>query len=318
MIDLSISIVNTSNWKYLEPCLRAIINNVHDIHYEILVVDNVSDDGSQEKIKEFFPEVILTINSQRYGFAKNNNINLRKGSGRYLMLLNDDTLVQPGSIDCAIKFLDENPGVGMVGCKMISPDGSFQLSSARRFRTLWSTLLSETGIRNRFIHHPLLDQDFIKVKTDDQVVEVDLPQESGMVVRRDVLDDVGLLDEQFFMFGEGADWCRRIKQAGWKIVFLAGCPITHYGGVTNKRSSIRMFIQHYKSIYLYFNKESKVNGEFYRLIIILLYTVKSFIGRLIALTNIRRNEVDLGNEYYGAVLDLMLFRLDDPTYPFPT
>src|SRR5690242_2560419 len=147
MTDLSISIINTSNWRYLEPCIRAVMQNTFNIAYEILVVDNASEDGSADLIRKNFPEVILTVNSERFGFAKNNNINLQKSSGRYLMLLNDDTLVQNKSLDIAIQYMDGNPDIGMIGCKMINPDGTFQPTSARRFQTLLSTLWSESGLR---------------------------------------------------------------------------------------------------------------------------------------------------------------------------
>jgi GT2 family glycosyltransferase len=308
MIDLSISIINTSNWKYLEPCIQAIVRNTFGITYEILVVDNASEDGSVDLIRETFPEVILTINPQRFGFAKNNNINLRKSSGRYLMLLNDDTLVQSSSLDIAIKYMDDHPDIGMIGCKMINPDGTFQPTSARRFQTLLSTLFSESGLRWRF--KKLFPPD------ESTIREIDLPQESGIIMRRAVLDKVGLLDEGFFMFGEGADFCRRVKRAGWKIVFLPDCRIIHFGDTTNKRASLKMFIQSYKSTYLYFRKESMVTARFYRLLILIVYTIKYLMMRVwYALTG--REELLQILKYHHALVDFMLTGINDPQYPYP-
>jgi GT2 family glycosyltransferase len=309
MMDLSISIINTSNWKYLEPCIQAIIRNTFNITYEILVVDNASDDGSVGLIRENFPKVILTVNSERFGFARNNNINLRKSSGRYLMLLNDDTLVQNGSLDIAIKYMDDNPDVGMVGCKMIKPDGTFQPTSARRFQTLLSTLFSESGLRWRL--RKLFPSD------ENTIREIDLPQESGMIMRGTVLDKVGLLDERFFMFGEGADFCRRIKHAGWKIVFLPDCRIVHFGDVTNKRSSLKMFIQSYKSTYLYFRKESIITARLYRLLILIIYTIKYLMMRVWYSLS-KREEVLQILKYYHALIDFMLTGINDPQNPYPT
>jgi GT2 family glycosyltransferase len=309
MIDLSISIINTSNWKYLEPCIQAIMDNTFNITYEILVVDNASEDGSVDLVRKNFPNVIQTINPQRFGFAKNNNINLRKSSGRYLMLLNDDTLVQNGSLDIAIKYMDDHPDIGMVGCKMINPDGTFQPTSARRFQTLLSTLFSESGLRWRF--KKLFPPD------ENTIREIDLPQESGMIMRRAVLDKVGLLDERFFMFGEGADFCRRVKRAGWKIVFLPDCRIVHFGDTTNKRASLKMFIQSYKSTYLYFGKESMVTARFYRLLILMIYTIKYLMMRVwYALT--RREELLQILKYHHALIDFMLTGINDPQHPYPT
>jgi len=311
MCDLSISIVNTSNWVYLEPCLNSIINTVQNIDYEILVVDNCSDDNSVEKIKANFPSVILSVNKSKYGFAKNNNINLRRASGRYLMLLNDDTLVQPNSLENAIMFLDDHPEIGGIGCKMIDPDGSFQRTSARRLRTLYFTILAETRI-NRQLNK-------LGTPEGNSIVEIELPQEAGMILRKEVIDDIGLLDEQFFMFGEGADWCRRIKNAGWKIVLYPNCSIIHFGGVTNKKTSLKMYLQTYKSAYLYFKKESKIKALIYRLFIISMYTMKSFVIKF-AKPKWKKKYSSAHEmlEYYQALVTLMLNKVDDPNYPFPT
>ena len=251
-VDLSISIVNTSNWKYLDPCIDSIFNNVKTVEYEVLVVDNYSDDESAEKIKQKYTKVKLTENKKRYGFAKNNNINIKKAIGKYIMLLNDDTLVLPNSIEKAVSFLDNHPDIGVVGLKMISPNGEYQKSSARNFRSLISTVIGEIELFRRKI-----DTRFVNFAFDGrETVEIDIPLEAGMIVRKKVVDNVGCLDEQFFMFGEGADWCRRIKRAGWKIVLLLDCPIIHFGGTTNQRANLKMYLQSYKSTYLYFRKEN--------------------------------------------------------------
>lgn len=310
MTDLSISIVNTSNWGYLEPCIKAIIGNTQNISYEILVVDNASDDGSADLISKNFPEVILTINPRRYGFARNNNINLRKSSGRYLMLLNDDTLVQAECLERAVEYLDNHPDIGMIGCKMINPDGTFQASSVRHFRTLISVLLFESR----------LIQQFMKLFPPDEnsIREIDLPEEAGMIICKNVIDQVGLLDEQFFMFGEGADWCRRIKRAGWKIIFLPDCRIIHFGGATNKKASLKMFIQGYKSTYLYFRKESALTSECYRLLILIVYMSKYFLASAHGFLSRRKKESIAGVlQHYHALINFMLSGIKDPQYPYP-
>ena len=309
MIDLSISVVNTSNWAYLEPCLRSIFDSVRGIRFEVLVVDNFSSDGSAEKTRQSFPEVVLTENERRFGFAKNNNINLAKSIGRYVMLLNDDTIVLPGSLEAAVAYLDKNPDVGMVGCKMIDPDGQFQEVSARRFRTLLSTFLTETGIdRNYTGFHGF---------TGDRLLEIDLSQESGMVARREILDEVGFLDEQFFMFGEGPDWCRRIKKAGWRIVFLPEAKIIHFGNVTNKKMSLNMYLQAYKSTYLFFRKESALKGELFRAMIVGIYALKLMAHNMISLFSPGRHGPSDDRTYYAALVRFMLGRPRDPRVPFP-
>ncbi len=319
MVDLSISIVNTSNWEYLEPCLKSIINTVQKSSYEILVVDNASDDGSVENVKREFPNVILSVNESRYGFARNNNTNLCKSSGRYVVLLNDDTLVLENSLDNAVEYLDRTPEVGVVGCKMIDPDGTVQYASGRQLCTLLNTLWTETGLSRVFRNNRLFASYTIGDWSHDTIREIGLPQESGMIVRREVVDEVGLLDERFFMFGEGPDWCRRIKRAGWKIMFLPNCPIVHFGGVTNRKSSVKMSVQHYKSMYLYFRKESAIRGFCYRFLIIMIYVAKSgvvYVKHLMYGTQDKSYSELL--TYYRALIDMMIFRLVDPNYPFPS
>jgi len=318
LIDLSISIVNTNNWKYLEPCLRAIIDHTYGINYEILVVDNASDDASVENIRRYFPNVILTVNKERYGFAKNNNINLRKSTGRYIMLLNDDTLVQPSSLDKAIVYLDANTNVGMLGCKMISPDGTVQVASGRRLPTLTTVLWKELGLSFRFNKSVIFASHTIGNWNHNSIREIELPSEAGMIIRKKVVDEIGSLDERFFMFGEGADWCRRITKAGWKVMFLPEASIVHFGNTTNQRSgSIRMYEQYYKSTYLYFNKESRFSGFVYRLLITSIFSIKYLIVSLIYVISMGTYKPYLDVfKYYGASIILMLFKLNDSNYPF--
>jgi GT2 family glycosyltransferase len=319
MIDLSISIVNTNNWHYLDPCLRSIIDNTHMIKYEILVVDNASTDGSTEKIQEYYPEVILSINQKRFGFAKNNNINLKKSRGRYLMLLNDDTLVQPDSLAKAVKYMDENLEIGMIGCKMVSPDGTVQQASARRLPTLTSMLWKELGLSYRFyksrVFSPYLidDQDYSSIK------KIEFPSEAGLIIRKSIVNEIGLLDEQFFMYGEGADWARRMKKSGYKAVFFPECPITHFGNVTNQRSgNLKLYEQYYKSTYLYFRKESFLCGLIYQLLVTSIFSLKILIFFMIYILSMRRYKPypDVF-AFYWASIRLMIFKLPDINYPFP-
>lgn len=319
MIDLSISIVNTNNWKYLGPCLRSIIDNTHHISYEILVVDNASTDNSVQEIRKNFPEVILSVNKKRYGFAKNNNINLRKSAGRYLMLLNDDTLVQNGALDKAIEYLDAHQEVGVVGCKMISPDGTVQIASGRRLPTLMTILWKELGLSYRFPKSPIFARHTIGNWDHNSLRKIEFSSEAGLIIRKHIVDEIGLLDEQFFMYGEGADWFRRMKKAKVKVVFFPDCPIVHFGNVTNVRNgNIKMYEQYYKSTYLYFRKESLFLGAGYRLLVTTVFSIKYLLFLALYIFS-------LGNykpypdifTYYRAALRLMLFKLHDANYPFP-
>jgi len=318
VIDLSISIVNTNNWHYLEPCLRSITENTHSIKYEILVVDNASSDDSVEKIRGRFPEVLLSVNEKKYGFAKNNNINLRKSRGRYVMLLNDDTLVQPYALDYAVQYLDEHPAISGAGCQMISPDGSIQIASGRRIPTLLTILWKELGLSFRFNKHPFFAWHTIGEWDHNSRRHIDLPSEAGWVMRKSVIDKVGLLDDAFFMYGEGADWASRIKEGGHKITFLPECKITHFGNVTNQRTgNIKSYIQYYKSTYLYFMKRSWVQGLAYRLIMVLVFSIKIiFFGILYLLSLGFYKPYPEIFKYHLLAFELLVFRLHDENYPF--
>ena len=312
-VDLSISIVNTSNWQFLQPCLESIYQNVKGISFEILVVDNASTDGSRDQIINHFPNVILTENEKRFGFAQNNNLNLEKASGRYLMLLNDDTLVLPDSLEKAIRYLDANPQVGMLGCEMVSPNGEYQVASARKNRTLLSEFLIETGI-NRKINY--IDP---TPKVGGEAVKIDLPSEAGMIVRREVYDQVGPLDDAFFMYGEGADWSFRIKKAGWKIGFLPGSKIIHYGDQTNRRVKQSMYLQFYKSTYLFIKKKNSSMGWLYRLFILIIFPIKKMVARITSVIKggATREEAIRRIPYYDALIDLFSHRLSEESYPLP-
>lgn len=313
LVDLSISIVNTSNWTFLKPCIESIYKNVKGISFEILVVDNASTDGSTEKIRELFPEVVLSVNATKFGFAKNNNINLKKASGRYLMLLNDDTLMLPGTLEKAVNFLDSHGDIGVVGCEMVYPNGEYQRASARKFRSLYSEFLIETGL-NRSVNYISIDR-----QDAAGFAEIDLCSEAGLIVRQEVVQQIGYLDEQFFMFGEGADWCKRIKRAKWKIVFLAGSQIIHYGDQTNKRVKVKMYLQLYKSTYLFLRKYSKIEGIVYRFFILEIFFLKKLLTRLLLIVSRKdygNNKVDK-IEYYDALLELFARRIREENYPLP-
>jgi len=275
------------------------------------VVDNVSIDGSAEKIKTLFPQVILTENKERYGFAKNNNINIRKAKGSFIMLLNDDTLVLPDTFDKALAVFNLDRKIGVVGCKMIDPDGTIQKASSRKFRTLLSEFVIETGLFRIF------PQSFIMPNSD--VMEIDVPSEAGMILRREVIADVGLLDQDFFMFGEGPEWCRRIKKTGWKVVYFNDCPIIHFGGTTNKRTSEKMYVQFYKSTYLFFRKEKPIKGVIYRYMMTTIIVLKHSILWTLSLISSKFKAKYLHTKpYYDTLMGYFLNEFDSQDYPFPT
>ena len=209
MKDLSIIIVNANNQRLLKECLQSIDKNTHKISFEIIISDNASTDGSQEMVKDDFPQVKLIENKENLGFAKANNQALKIYQGRYALLLNNDTLVKDSALDKMVEFMDQNQETGACGPKLLNTDGSTQHQGG------------------------LLAKRFWKAKDPRPV---DFIIGAALLVRKEVIDKVGMMDENLFFYNEDLDWCLRIRKAGWKIFFLPQAEIIHYGGQSSKKT----------------------------------------------------------------------------------
>lgn len=228
--DLTVSIISADNQDLLLPCLRSVFENTQRITLEVYVVDNASTDDSAAAVRATLPQVQLIRNDVRQGFSTNNNMVLRRGQGRYLMLLNDDTLVLDGALDYMVKFMDGHPQVGAVGSFQLNPDGSFQPAFARFPHPIVEALW------------PVLNWYHRTVRYVEQPFEVDSVHGAAMLVRREVIEQVGVLDTAFDpIYSEEVDWCYRIKQAGWQICTLPQAQIIHHGGQTMNRIMPRKY-----------------------------------------------------------------------------
>ena len=228
--DLTVSIISADNLDLLLPCLGSVFENTHRIHLEVYVVDNASSDDTAAAVEAAYPQVTVLRNDERQGFSTNNNMVLRQGRGRYLMLLNDDTLVIDDALDQMVAFLDAEPEAGAVGSFLLNPDGSFQPAFARFPHPLveaWWPATNWSHLLNRRLDEPF---------------EVDSVCGAAMLVRRDVIGQIGVLDTAFDpIYSEEVDWCYRIKQAGWQIYALPQARIIHYGGQTMNRMMPRKY-----------------------------------------------------------------------------
>ena len=249
-IDLSISVVNWNTRGLLEQCLDSIYANIHGLQFEVFVVDNASIDGSAEMVRERFPQVRLIENEVNVGFAKANNQAIRESRGRYILLLNSDTVVLPRAIGKMVEFMDEHSQTGAVGPMLLNPDGSFQ-SSYNDFPTLFSELITLVGL-SRFVYSPYHPS--YSPQQSKEVGEVDWVGGGCLLVRREAIDHVGLLDEDYFMYVEETDWCYRMNKLGWKVYYLPDVQIVHWGGQSANQQSERMFAQLFKSKFIFFRK----------------------------------------------------------------
>ena len=235
---ISVIIVNYNVRVFLENALLSIQKALRGIQGEIIVVDNASDDGSVEMVKQKYPDVNLVVNERNVGFAAANNIAIEKSRGKYLLILNPDTILQEDTINTMLDFLDRHSDAGLAGCKILNPDGTLQLACRRSFPTPWVAFTKITGLSTLFPKVPLLGKYNLAYLDPNKTYEVDAVSGSFMFVRRSVIDAVGGLDEQFFMYGEDLDWCYRIKKAGWKIYYVHGTQVIHYKGESVRRSDI--------------------------------------------------------------------------------
>ncbi|HLF20099.1 MAG TPA: glycosyltransferase [Bacteroidota bacterium] len=253
-IQLSIIIVNYNVRDFLHHALISLQKAAKGIRSEIIVVDNASDDGSVEMVRKRFPGVLLIPNKQNLGFAGANNIGLKRARGKFLLLINPDTVVQEDTLRVMLDFFDEYPDAGLAGCKILNPDGSFQLSCRRSFPTPWVALTKITGLSRLFPTSSWFGRYNLTYLNTEETYEVDAVSGSFMMLRRSVFERAGGLDEAFFMYGEDLDWCYRIQKEGWKIYYVHSTQIIHYKGESTKRSSLDEIQTFYEAMHLFVRK----------------------------------------------------------------
>ncbi len=274
MSDLSIIIVNWNTKEFLLPCLRSIIEREQRIDREVIVVDNGSQDGSKGGVKKVFPSAHLIENEKNFGFAKAVNQGLQKASGRYVLLLNPDTQVKNGAVERLVLFMDAHADVGAAGGQLLNPDGSKQNSIAN-FPSLGTELLNKSLLRWLF------PKKFPgKERNYSEPVEVDSVIGACMMVRREAMDQVGLLDEDYFLFLEETDWCYRIKKAGWKVYHVPDAEVLHFQGKSAETDKKRARVEYFRSRYHFF-KKNRGGGQWFILLAGLLIRLG---GELLAMT----------------------------------
>ncbi|MFA6468661.1 MAG: glycosyltransferase [Bacteroidota bacterium] len=282
-MDISVVIVNYNVREFLNNALISLFKALEGYSSEVFVVDNASDDGSVELIQKNFPRVKLIANSANAGFAKANNQALALASGKYLLLLNPDTLVQEDTFEKLIEFFTSHPDAGMVGCKILNPDGSLQLPCRRSFPTPWTAFTKTFGLSALFPKSKLFARYNLTYLDPDQTYEVDAVSGSFMMITREVYQRIGGLDEKFFMYGEDLDWCFRVQQSGWKVYYVPTTSIVHYKGESTKRSDIDELKVFYNAMRLFVRKHHAGPPMFETFIYSGIYVRKVLadIGRMI-------------------------------------
>ena len=261
-IDMSVIIVNYNVKEFLEQAIRSVYQAVGSLRIEVFVVDNNSVDGSVEMIQARFPGVHLIANEENTGFSTANNQAIRVAKGRHLFILNPDTIVQEDTLTTLVTFMDAHPKVGAVGCKILNPDGTFAPESRRSFPTPAVAFYRMTGLSRLFPKSRAFGRYNLSYLSPDEATEVDALSGSCMVVRAKAVEQAGMFDEDFFMYGEDLDWCYRIQQAGWEIHYTPDTQIIHYKGESTKKGELRYVLLFYGAMLRFAEKHFKKRHSF--------------------------------------------------------
>ncbi len=272
MIDLSVTIVNYNTKDLLKQCIKSIYNTTKEITFEIIVVDNASTDGSVEMLKKEFPDVKVIANKENLFFTRAHNQALRISKGRYLMILNSDTVILDGAFDKIVKFMDEHPECGACGPKLVGPDMKHQWSG-EKFPTLLYAFFDVLLLNTIFPKNPVKSKRLQRTWNRNTTTEVDTVSGACMLVRKNVIDKVGILDENFLSYWEEIDWCKRIKDNGWKIFFISDAVIIHFWEISmNKHGKEKKERIFYNSMLYYYKKHFGSIISFLLKTILILFT----------------------------------------------
>lgn len=252
-VGLSIIIVTWNAKKYVWKCLKSLEQQGKDFSTEIILVDNASSDGAPELVREWFSHVRLIQNRRNFGFAKANNIGIKLSRGEYICLVNSDVNVPAGCLAKMLTYMERNPTIGILGPRMLGPDGKIQ-RSYMRFPTIWNCFCRALTLDSIFKGSRLFGGFLMTDFSSDRIADVEVLNGWFWVVRRKALDEVGLLDETFFMYGEDIDWCKRFHEGGWRTVYYPEAEAIHHGGASSSRAPVWSYVEMQRANLLYWKK----------------------------------------------------------------
>jgi N-acetylglucosaminyl-diphospho-decaprenol L-rhamnosyltransferase len=252
-MDISIVVLNYNTCAHLRVCLQALSAD-RPANSEVFVVDNASSDGSADMVTAEFPWVKLVRSPRNGGFAVGNNQALRLATGEAILLLNPDALVPPGGIEALLDVLRRHPEAGIVGPKLLRPDGSMHLACRRSFPTPGVAFYRVSGLSRLRPNSPRFGRYNLTFVDPDLPIEVDSVCGACLLVRRKVVERIGLLDERFFMYGEDLDWCLRARAAGWTIRYEPTVVVQHQHGAASRSRAVRTNLHFFHSMDLFYEK----------------------------------------------------------------
>jgi len=278
MIDLSIVIVSWNTRELLRECLESLYRYTSDVTFEVFVVDNASSDGSADMVRELFPQVNLIRNEQNLGFSKANNQAIKVSKGKYIALLNPDTLLIEDVFSPLIKYADQHEKIGAIGPKILNRDGkTIQYVCARRLPNLYLEFFELSGLTRKFPKNRIFGSEYMTYWDHDSSRYVEGLSGACMVVNKKAIDDVGMMDENQFMYGDEIDWCKRILDAGWKIYYYSGISIIHYGEESSKQIKHDLINIAKNSRWYYYKKHYGKIYAFTYCVLISLFSMSKYL-----------------------------------------
>ena len=254
-IDVSICIPTRIAKDLLVDCLRSIRANTSAVSFEIIVIDNDSCDGTCEQLEREFPEIRVIVNEQNFGFGRATNQGMRISTGRYVLFLNNDTVVLPNALDRLVEFMDGHPEAGICTPKVLNRDGTMQKQCRRSFATPWDLFCYFSGLSSAFPKSRLFARYLVTYEDENAIRKVDAVSGSCMLIRREVINQIGLLDERFFAYQEDTDYCFRAHQAEWEVYYYPDAQIIHYASHGGSRvNPYRSIYEWHRSYLLYYRK----------------------------------------------------------------
>ncbi len=251
-MQVSIIIVNYNTCNLLRECLSSILQHTHGLDFEIIVIDNASNDGSREMLEKEFPQVVRIYNPRNIGFAAANNQGIKRATGNYILLLNSDTRIIGDAIRATYDFMEKHPRVGIAGCKLLHADGSLQ-PSCRSFPSVWNIFVESFFLYLLFRNTKLFGRYYMSYFDHQSVCEVEVVMGAFMFIRRTTFDTVGLFDEDYFLYSEETDFCYRAHRAGIKTFFYPHAAIIHLEGGSASDSQLR-FRRLHQGVLLFLRK----------------------------------------------------------------
>jgi GT2 family glycosyltransferase len=250
---VSIVIVSWNAKRYLAECLESLQRQCGEVRPEVIVVDNASSDGSPELVASQFPHVRLIRNVENAGFARANNAGIALSTGEYVCLVNSDVRFVSNCFAPMLRYMQEHPEVALLGPKMLSAEGEVRRSTMR-FPTLWNSYCRALGLDGIFRKSRIFGGQLMADFDHQTTRDAEVLNGWFWMARRSALEEVGLLDEQFFMYGEDIDWCYRFRQAGKRIIFFAGAEAIHYGGASSGNAPVRFYLEMYRAGWQFWHK----------------------------------------------------------------